>query len=703
MVSTRTKGGPIVMLDDHENPVEQQPTASPTKPGDKPTKKQSKDTIEISTNSKSKTQARKSVQEPLNENTENKTAVVKNTRSTRRNPNPNGSEIEVVSEPEQILQKRSPRKTQKNPQPPKTTASEKDVFDFPQDDGEIQAATRALKVVKYKGKNIVLKAPNARPASTVEIEIIEQNGMEANGEGGEQEATAEGDDGDDEREEEDLPDLDDTLGGGEVLVGAQTEDPEYVPEVEAEADAEEEEEEREEERERPKKLGRPPKGARRLELRAQKSKKQNGGKKLPKKKKRRHEIGENYGDYQDDSETDEERLREMSFGEYERKLIARMTSMEQELTITWSNIEYDRKSIDRRLKAAKHIMMDTVKDFNDIGIYNGIAIGRDDPNYRKTLPRILRGDPFPEDATNFDANHPAIRALFPDEQAAYETDIFNSQLEHVEGVLTAVDKLHKISEKIWLQSVKYSTILQKQKRFLETCRYHRKDFEKKYITERDEESELNREAAKVRARPREPGFALPERPYRSGEQARGYSANPTSPVASRKRGLDAPDTIVPKRQRSTLEQGQTSRQYQSSASESASVGGLSAPLPVERVVIDSFGDHTSNRTRRIHQGPKVTNDRASGRSSGIHDDNAPWTPEENNALDGALRQIREEEGRWRLIKERLGGPGTALAERSSREIREKAWEYKMRIENSGQELPDYWKNVENPSNYEGED
>ncbi|KAF3318417.1 hypothetical protein TWF173_007827 [Orbilia oligospora] len=695
MVSTRTKGSPVVMLDDHDKPV-QQPTASPTKPGNKPSNKQYKKPTEDPTDPKSKTQTRKSIQKPSDGRPEDKTVVTKSTRSTRRNPNPAEPEVAVLSEPEQILQKRSPRKIQNNPQPPKTTASKNESFDLPPDNGEIQSTPRASgKVVKYKGRNVVLKALKANPTPTIEVEIIEQNGKEANGGREEQEVTAEGDDGDDERDEDDLPDVDDTLGGSELRVGAQVEDAEYVPEVEVETE--------QEPGKRPKKLGRPPKGNERSKLNPPKTRKRNSENRQPTKKKRRNDIGENYGDYDDESEIDEDRLRKMRLGECEAKLIARMTSMQQELTITYSNMESDRKSIQRRLKAADYIMMDTVKDFNDLGIYNGIAIGKDDPNYRTAPPRILRGDPFPQGATDFDANHPAIQALFPDERMAYEAEIFTTQLDHIEEALDAVNSLHKISERIWLLSVKYRTLLQRQRDFLKTCKSHAEGVKKEYIARREEESEFNREPVGVRTRPWGPVLAKPERLHRREEQIRGHPAKPSSPAVSRKRRLDVPDTVVSKRPRPTLEQGRPSRQYESSASESASVGGPSTPPPADRVVVELFGDHTPGRTRRIHQHPAASTDQTSGRPSGIHDDNAPWTSEENNALDGALRQIREGEGRWRLIKAHFGGPGTVLSERSSREIREKAWEYKMRIENSGQDLPDYWKNIGDPSDYKGED
>ncbi|RVD88629.1 uncharacterized protein DFL_002807 [Arthrobotrys flagrans] len=550
MVSTRTKGSPVVMLDDHDKPI-QQPAA---KPGDKPSRKRSrKATAEVSANSKSKTQSKKSVQGPSNDQPENKATTTKSTRSTRSNPNP--SEL-AFPEPEQILQKRNSRKTRKASQPPKTTAS-----------------------VKYKGKK-------------------------------ELEATVEGDD---KRDEGDL------LGGGEVRVDIQMEDADYDPEEEEEEEVQAEAEEIS--GERFKKSGKPFKGQRE---RPGLGTKQNGVKKQQQKKKQRQVIGKYHDHYDDDSEKDEKVLREMSLDEYLQKLQTRMSTMEQELTIIYYNTEKDRRSIERRIMAADYIMMDTVKGFNDIGIYNGVSMGSDDPNGQTIVPKILRGDPFPEDATNFDENHPAIQALFPDEQMAYEADIFESQLNNVDGAIEAANELHRISEMIWFQSVRYRSLLQRQKHFLETCKGHANDIKNKYIVRRRGESDRQARAAEARARPKELVFALPERP-------------------SRKRRLDPPAIIVSKRQRSTLEQG---RRYQSSASESASVGGPSTPPPADRVVVD----HTPGRTRRIHQPQGAASDRTSGRSSGIHDDNAPWTSEENKALDATPT---EKKG-WRLIKPSFG-------------------------------------------------
>ena len=87
MVSTRTKGGPVVMLDDHEKLVRQQLLTSPAKPGDKSSKKQSKKPADP----KPKKQAKKSVQEPSGDQPENEaTATTESTRSTRNNSQPVG-------------------------------------------------------------------------------------------------------------------------------------------------------------------------------------------------------------------------------------------------------------------------------------------------------------------------------------------------------------------------------------------------------------------------------------------------------------------------------------------------------------------------------------------------------------------------------------------------------------------------------------
>ncbi|KAK6351267.1 hypothetical protein TWF718_004432 [Orbilia javanica] len=687
MVSTRAKGGPVLMLDDHENPV-QQPTTSPGKPDEKSTKSKSEKTIEASPTKKSKSQSRKSMQGPPGDQPEDKATTTKGTRSTRSNPRPIENEVVILSEPERILQRRHSRNNMRASQASKTTVSEKDIFDLPSDDRKTQTASKdSRKVIKYKGKAVVMKVPNAEPTPTVEVEVIEQNQNVADGGNGELEATVEGHDGDDELDEEDVPDVDDTLGDG---VGA--EDVDGTPETEG---VEEVPKELVRRRGRPPKEQRPgpnPSDARNP-----------NGEKSQRKKKRRKDVGTYHGDHDDYSETEETKLRQMSSEEFGHKIVMRLTAMEQTLGITYSNLENERKSIERRLKAADYIMVETVKEFNGIGVYNGLSMRRDDPNRQTIVPKIFRGDPFPEDTTDFDGDHPAIQALFLGGRMAYEVDIFNGQLSSVEAGLEVANQLHHISEKIWLASVKYKTILQRQKHYLETCMDRAKSIKVEYIKGRQEESKRNKEAAEARAG-RKMAFAIPERPHRRTEQVRGYAGRHSTDesTVSRKRGLESPNNIVSKRPRSNLEQGRPIRRYRSSAPESVSIQGPSTPPPTDRVIVELFGDHTPGRTRRIHRPPGASNDRGPGRSSGIHDDNAPWTPEENEALDTALQQITEPEGRWLLIKRDFGGPGTALAERSDHEICEKAREYKQRIENSGQELPAYWQNVGLPSSDEQE-
>ncbi|KAK6536654.1 hypothetical protein TWF281_000878 [Arthrobotrys megalospora] len=694
MVSTRRRGSPeILMLDDHEQPVQQSSAPLAKSPA-----KQPKRSVKASP----KKQAEKQV---------GKQAENKSTRNTRSNPNPNEKDV-LVSEPERLLhQKPGSRKIQKNVRrPPKTTNPEKDVFNLPSSDGEgetgviatprksstgLRSRKSGAVRVKAKGRVVTLKPLRPDPVTTVEAEAVRRNEEETGGEGGDPEATAEGDDGDDERDEGDALEGDDTLGGPDPLVPG--EDVEFEPEDEPEEESEEEPERHE------KRLGEPfQEQPSQPGMRTDKAREQ-GDEERKKKKKRRKDIGTYHGDYEDESELDEDTLRQMTMQEFETKFRDRAATMEFELNAAFSNIENDRKSIDRRLKALETVVMDTVEEFNDHGVYNEVYRGGKHHNRYKPFPKTLPGDPFPDGALDFDENHPAIKALFPDEKTAYEVDIFNEHGNHIERALAAANNLHRIAEKIWLTSTRYKTILNQQKKFVERCRDHAKTVKVRYISGRVAERV---EALKAERLARQGRYGQ-ELDHRREHIAKYPSTNMTP---NRKRALDVPDTIDPKRQK-MHHQNRSSGRHQvpttepepepepesepesGTGSEPNSSEGPRTPPPADRVIIELFGDHTPGRTRRIHRNPEAQDDQAARQQSGIHDDNAPWTAEENEALDTALKAFQEKSSRWYNIKKYYGGPGTVLAERSLEEIRDKAREYKTRIKNSGQRLPDYWELV----------
>ncbi|KAK6503184.1 hypothetical protein TWF481_008214 [Arthrobotrys musiformis] len=682
MVSTRTKGSPVVMLDDHDNPVKQTSSTSPSKKQTRQSKNPHAEEPKLAP-----------MPPPI---------ATRSTRNTRNNPNPPDPAVEPPSKPEQSPKKQNSSKSPKKPtqQPSKTTPSEKDVFDLPDKSSPISSN---LRTVKYKGRSIVLKPTKPNPSATVEVEIVEQNGN-----GGLDDA-AEGDDGDDELDEGETMDADDTLGGDYVPGEGGEEEEDDDDDDDDDEEEEEEEEDDEEEEEKPKepkkKLGRPPKQRNNDPITgASKTQVQNAQKKQ--QKKRRKNQGDYYGDAPDDSEKDENLLGQtMTMKEFSRKIQNRASIIEQKLSEAFEDLKPDRKSIERRLRAAGKVLKTTTKEFNRIGVYNGISLGQDDPNGRTTIPRILHGDPFPLNTTEFDENHPEFQALFPTERMDYELDIFREQRQHVTDAVVAVNELHRISEKIWLMAMTYKTQLAGQMQFLAKCEDRVGNIKRDYTARRKRESEQNRDAAQAaqarKAMSGEGPFIIPDNVLGRirGLQRTVAETIASRPAFSRKRGLEAPDEIVSKRQRVEQERNRLSRGSQSSTS--GSTAGAGTPPPTDRVVVELFGDHTPGRARRIHQ-RRGANGQASSRPSGIHDDNAPWTADENTALDDALRQITEKKGRWRSIKSRFGGPGTALAERSGREIELKAIEYKRRIEGVEQEIPDYWKSV-GPASDAGEE
>ncbi|KAK6361503.1 hypothetical protein TWF730_005227 [Orbilia blumenaviensis] len=403
-----------------------------------------------------------------------------------------------------------------------------------------------------------------------------------------------------------------------------------------------------------------------------------GPEQRPKMKKRRRDIGTYYGDYEDDSEVDERALLNMTLKEFEDKFKSRANAAGQEITNTSLNINDEFKSMTRRLRAVQTVISKTVHGFNDTGVYDRCFRENDGLSSAAVLP----GDPFPVGATNFDPDHPGVKALFPKEKLAEEANVLGEHLSHVEGALGAAQKLHRITELMWLQTRNFKAILEQEKWFLEKCRNQAMNGEADYGMWRGLQSEEDREAKERRRKIEErgkgrekgkergrPTFAVPALPNR-GRGARG----------SRKRAADSSDNMSAKRRR-------MDRTFDS---DSSGTEGFPTPPPVDRVVVEMFGNHTPGRERRIHRG---ANSPGVGGPSGIHDDNAPWTSEENDALDHALEQVTVRRGRWDTIKSHFGGVGTALAERSVQEIREKALEYKVRIENSGQELPGYWKDI----------
>ncbi|KAF3936909.1 hypothetical protein ABW19_dt0206777 [Dactylella cylindrospora] len=397
--------------------------------------------------------------------------------------------------------------------------------------------------------------------------------------------------------------------------------------------------------------------------------------------RRRNQV-ENYGDDDDDdTDTDEEHLRSATtLDEFSTKFSNRAIVITQGLKTMLGDLEPERSSIERRMRSMEGIILDQVDELDTKGLYTEVFKNHRLNRQRYArFPSVLPGDPYQDpNSIEFNENDPRVQALFKtDEEAAYAIDIYEDDLKHIAASIKAADEMLRAATRFFAMAKGYQTSLVNQQRFLNRLIDHEETVKQEYLEHRIEvRDRVMSEKREIMSRKRREIRAANAHKERYLAWQASVKARVPQPVLNRKRGQDLFDADLQKRQKQSYGEDTTRaraalpRRVQIDTAESEDdeddydelivvdeedeyedehppdVGRRPeppvTPPPVERVRIESFGDHTPGRTRRYQHQSDDNETPLETVSNGILVD-TEWKDDEIVALGEGMKRFQRKD------------------------------------------------------------